>query len=140
MEKLNKDYPLFIESLLNHQKLINILVEYRDGNNISRISQPKMAILMDRSQTWVAQAIKRINTEDVCIEFRGAEQYIVHYDNLLTRGVFSEIMRLMIILYETPDMFHEKDSDLACKYNLKLKSIQMFKAYLRTGWKKSNSV
>lgn len=67
-EKAQNESSLFAESLKNHQKLVNILVDARGEDNISRISQPEMARLIGHSQTWVAQAIKRLNTEDMCIE------------------------------------------------------------------------
>jgi len=130
---------LFAESVKNHQRLVNILADVRDKDNISHLSQPEMARLVGHSQTWVVQAIKRLNTEDTCIEMISSEKYVVHYTDILTQGVFSEIMKLIIDCCEDPELFKVKDSTIAKERCLNIKTVQMFKAYLRTGWK-SNSL
>lgn len=127
---------LFIESFNNHQRLVNILVESRNEADISQLSQPEMARLMNRSQTWVVQAIKRLNTEDTCIEMIAREKYVVHYTDILTQGVFAEIWKLIVECYVTPELFHIKDSTIATERGIKVKTVQMFKSYLRSGWKK----
>jgi lipopolysaccharide export LptBFGC system permease protein LptF len=78
-EILQSGNLLFIESVKNHQKLVNILADARDENNISHISQSEMARLIGHSQTWVVKAIKRLNTEDTCVEMLASEKYVVHY-------------------------------------------------------------
>ncbi len=128
----HKCNSLFIESVNNHQRLVDILVQYRDENGISLISQPQMARLMNHSQTWVAKAIKRLNTEDVCIEMIASGKYVVNYTNILAQGVFNEILKLIVEVDGSPTLFHETDSTLAIKRGVKVKTIQMFKSYLRT--------
>lgn len=130
---------LFIESVKNHQSLINILADARGEDNVSRLSQPEIARLVGHSQTWVIQAIKRLNTEDICIEMIASEKYVVHYTDILTRGVFSEIMKLIIDCHENPELFKIKDSTIATERCLNIKTVQMFKAFLRTGWKSNLS-
>lgn len=131
--------PLFFESVKNHQRLVNILADARAKGNISCLSQPEMARLVGRSQTWVVQAIKRLNTEDTCIEMIASEKYVVHYTDVLAQGVFSEIMKLIIDCFKDPELFKVKDSTIAAERSLNIKTVQMFKAYLRTGWKRSLS-
>lgn len=138
-EKAQNESSLFAESLKNHQKLVNILVDARGEDNISRISQPEMARLIGHSQTWVAQAIKRLNTEDMCIDMIAVEQYIVYYTDILARGVFSEIMKLIMNCSENPELFKMKDGTIATERCLNIRTVQMFKAYLRTGWKRNLS-
>ena len=124
---------LFAESVKNHQRLVNILVDARDEDNVSHLSQLEMAKLVGLSQTWVVQAIKRLNTEDTCIEMIAPMKYVVHYTDILDRGVFSEIMTLFIDCCQNLELFNDNDSSIAKKRCLNIKTVQMFKAYLRTG-------
>lgn len=133
--KAQNKSSLFAESVKIHQRLIDVLIDAKGEDNISRLSQPEVARLVGRSQTWVVQAIKRLNTEDLCIEMLGSEKYVVHYTNILNQGVFSEIMKLIIDCNEDFELFKEKDSMIAGERNLNIRTVQMFKAYLRTGWK-----
>lgn len=127
---------LFEESLKNHQKLVDVLVDAQDENGISRLSQSEMARRVDHSQTWVSQAIRRINAEDVCIEKISAGVYRVHYSNLAAQGVFSKILNLMIDCYCDFSVFQKKDREIAEEWDLKLRTVQMFRAYLLTYWKR----
>lgn len=130
---------LFADSLKLHQRLVDILVEARDENGFSLISQPEIAVKIGRSQTWVANAIKRLNTEDTCIEFISNGKYKLHYDNLLLSGVFSKVLLLIRDTQLNPSMFGKKDSIIAEEYGFSIKTVQMYKAYLRTGWKESTN-
>lgn len=87
---------------------------------------------MNRSQSWVTQAIRRLNTEDKCIEMLAAGTYILHYTNLLEQGVFSEIKQLILECHNSPGFFYERDSIIASRRGVRIKTIQMLKAYLRT--------
>lgn len=51
---------LFVESLDNHQKLINILLEHKNEDGICEISKKELSIAMDRSLTWIQKAINQI--------------------------------------------------------------------------------
>ncbi|MFV0240912.1 MAG: hypothetical protein ACK5H4_12850 [Lacrimispora sphenoides] len=134
-EIIQNEKSLFSESVKNHQKLINILDDARGEDNISRLSQPEMARLIGHSQTWVAQAIRRLNTEDMCIEMIAPAEYIVYYTNILDQGVFSEIMKLIIDCIKSPELFNGKDGTIAKERCINIKTVQMFKSYLRTGRK-----
>ena len=68
-----------------------------------------------------------------------SEKYIVHYTDILAQGVFSKIMKLIIDCCEDPELFKDKDSSIAKERCLNIKTVQMFKAYLRTGWKSNLS-
>lgn len=134
-EKEQNEISIFAESVKHHQRIVSILADARGEDNISHLSQPEMAGLVGRSQTWVAQAIRRLNTEDMCIEIIAPAKYIVYYTDILARGVFSEIMKLIIDCSEDPELFNVKDSVIATERCLNIRTVQMFKAYLRTGWK-----
>ncbi len=130
---------LFAASLKLHQQLVDILIEARDENGFSLISQPEIAAKIDRSQTWVAKAIKRLNTEDICIELVSNGKYRLNYENLLLSGVFSKVLILIRDTLLNPSMFFKKDSAIAEEYGFSIKTVQMYKAYLRTGWKVSTN-
>ena len=130
------DYStLFENSFKLHQELVNILSDAKNDKGVSVISQPEIAKKINRSQTWVASAIKRLNTEDTCIQCIGNSQYMLYYEDLMTQGVFSKILFLIILTRESPSIFLKKDSEIAQEYNVQVKTVQMYKAYLRTGWK-----
>ena len=134
-EETQNKSSLFTESVKIHQRLLDILIDARGVDNISHISQPEMARLVGRSQTWVAQAIKRLNTEDMCIEMLAPEKHVVYYTNILAQGVFSEIMTLINDCYEDIGLFEVNDSTIAEERKLNIRTVQMFKSFLRTGWK-----
>lgn len=129
---------LFMDSVRLHQQLVNILIETRDDRGFSLISQPEIAARIDRSQTWVASAIKRLNTEEACIEMVASGMYKLNYEDILSQGVFSKILLLIVDTQADPTMIAKKDSEIAEEYGFKLKTVQMYKAYLRTGWKVSS--
>ena len=125
----------FTESYSNHQKLVDTILEFKDEDGICRISQPELARLLNKSQTWVCSAIKQINTEDTCIEMVGTGKYVIHYNDLLSKGVFSEIATLIETFLENPEILNIQDLKIAEAGNIKLKTVQMFKAYFRSGRK-----
>ena len=127
---------LFIESFLLHQKLVETMLKFEDDAGICRVSQPELALLMNRSQTWVSSAIRRINTEDVCIELVSSGAYRVNYNDLSKRGTFFEIIKLIIATREHPEIVKIPDAKIAEAWEIKHKTVQMFKGYLLTGWKK----
>ncbi len=134
------DYStVFTESIKLHQRLVDIFVESRDESGFSFISQPEIASKIGRSQTWVASAIKRLNVEEICVESIASGKYMVHYENLLLKGVFSKISDLILDTRLDPTLFYKKDSVIAEEYGFKLRTVQMYKAYLRTGWKVSGN-
>ncbi len=132
-----KSHSLFVDSYQMHQKLVDTILKFKEEDGVCRISQPQLALLVDRSQTWVSQAIRRINTEEVCIEAVGSGAYVVRYENLIDRGTFAEVFWLMLAAYDDPSIIHVPDKEIATARNIKVTTVQMFKAYVRTGWKKA---
>lgn len=118
-------------SLANSQKLVDTLVQHKNDEGISAISQSEIARSINRSQTWVSQAIRRINTEDTCIEIIGESQYVVHYSNLSERGVYSTILDLISLTLKYPEILRMQDNELSRLISSPVKTIQMYKAYMR---------
>jgi len=128
----------FAESVSNYQKLVDVLIEHtgKDGN--AEISQEELARLTDHSQTWVGQAIKKLNTEDICIERLGLTKYKVHYQDIMKNGVFSKMLVLLDEYIEKPMLLWGNDKFIADRHKIKLKTVRMFKSYVRFYWKKRN--
>ena len=74
-----------------------------------------------------------INTEDNCIEMVSPGKYIVHYKDLLEHGTFLCIKNLIIDAIKEHQLLIESDKSIAAKYGYKLRTVQMFKAYMKTG-------
>ena len=127
---------LFEMSINKCQKLIDTMLEYQNKDGICVVSQVELAKRLSLCQTNISDAIKKINTEDLCIEQLSPGFYKIHYTSLLERGTFSCIFRLMLDLRENPNLAFEKDKSIANRYRYKLKTVQMFKAYIKSGWKK----
>ena len=128
---MKEENKLFVDSVNMHQKLVDIIVEAKDDDGISRISQPEMAELTNRSQSWVGKAIRRLNTEDICIEMVASGQYVVHYANILEKGVFCEVLKLINDYYVTPELLNTQDKILAAERGIKTRTSYMFKSYIR---------
>ena len=126
---------LFFESLKHHQDLIDTILKHRDMDGICRVSKKQLLLELGRtSQSWVQAAIDRINTVDNCIEHADGG-YIVHYDNLLEKGTFRLIFEMLYDTYQDTSLIAMKQSEISSKYECSLKVVQMYVAYLRSGWK-----
>lgn len=79
---------LFIKSYQMHQELINTILSFKDEDDVCRVTQKEIAGILNRHQTWVSAAIRRINTEDECVTKVKKGQYIVRYSNLMEKGTF----------------------------------------------------
>lgn len=128
---------LLIESLENHQKLIEVLLSHKNEIGICEVSEQELMVSMNRSLAWVYKAIDRINTEDLCIERIARGRYVVHYDNLSNRGVFSIILKMTLLTLGDVSIVRLKDKDLMQKFGCTLKTVQMYRAYCLTGWKQA---
>ena len=77
-----------------------------------------------------------LNTEEVCVQKKGTGEYIVIHESLHEAGVFVRILHMLMDTYETPEIVRMKDAELMAKYGCKLKTVQMYRAYALSGWKK----
>ncbi|CAB1245753.1 protein of unknown function [Ruminococcaceae bacterium BL-4] len=64
-------------------------------------------------------------------------KYVVHYTNILDKGVFSEILKLFMDCNDTPGLLHMDDKTIAHQRGINIKTVQMFKAYVRADWHKN---
>lgn len=123
---------LFLDSLIQHQRLLDAISDFADEDGICRLSQTELGKIVGRSQIWVSQAIKRINSEDICIKCVSGG-YKAIYPQLAEHGVFSTLLFLCKEVAADRVVFFLKDAELAQKYNVPLKTVQMLKSYFRTG-------
>lgn len=130
MEKL-----LFIESLENHQAVIDHILKYKNDDGICRVKQAQLMLETGRHWTWIAKAIKRINTEEVCIEKLGTSEYRIIHADLLQHGVFTRILEMLLDTITMPEIVKMKDRELMDRYHCSLKTVQMYRAYVTSGWK-----
>ena len=126
---------LFIESVKHHQDLIDHILKYKEADGVCRVSQAQLMLDTGRTWTWIDKAIKRMNTEEVCVQKKGTSEYIVIHESLHKAGVFVRILHMLMDTYETPEIVRMKDAELMAKYECKLKTVQMYRSYALTGWK-----
>lgn len=126
----------FNKSLEMHQKLIDTMLLYKNENGICKVSQKELSEKLKRHQTWVSKAIERINTEDECIKKVKPGEYIINYSELVIRGTFKKILELMLITLNKPEIIYMNENEISKQFDVKIKTIQMYKSYLLTGWKK----
>ena len=127
---------LVIESLENHQKLIDIFLEHKNKEGICAVTRKELSTAMNRSLTWIKKAIDQINREDLCIETVGRNRYIVHYEDLTQKGVYNVVLTMILYTFENADAISWKDEMLMQHFGCTLKTVQMYRAYCLTGWKK----
>ena len=131
--------PLFIESLESHQALVDHILKYKNDDGICRGNIAQLCLDTGRHFTWIYKALKRINVEELCVYqcgiVRGVTEYRVIHESLLQHGVFARIFHMLMDTYEDPAIAKMKDSELMAKYECKLKTVQMYRAYALSGWK-----
>lgn len=128
---------IFIESLENHQRLVDTLLTHENAEGICEITEEEILSEMKRSSAWLKKAIKKINTEDTCIEIVGYNKYKVNYKNLYEKGVFNLIFQMMLCTLVDDNIFKMKNKELMEKFDCTLKTVQMYRAYLSIGWKQA---
>ena len=126
---------LFIESVKHHQDLINHLLTYKESDGVCRVCKSQLMLDTRRNWIWITKAIKRMNTEEVCVQQVGTGEYIVINELLFESGVFARILHMLMDTYESPEIVRMKDAELMAKYSCKLKTVQMYRAYALSGWK-----
>jgi hypothetical protein len=130
---MNIENNLFIKSFIKYQTFINTIIEYENENGICTVSQIELAKRLSLGQTTISKLIDRLNVEDNCIEMLSPGMYVVHYKNLLERGTLSCIWNLLCDTEKNYQLLFESDKKIAERYGYKLKTVQMFKAYAKTG-------
>ena len=119
----------FIEEVRHHELMLKVMLEYQNADNICEVSQSEVAHRINKNKTWVSKAIERLNAEDLCVEQIKNGKYKIHYVNIMDRGVFYKIFKLVLDKLTLRD-FTDRKILLAEKYGLSRKTIQIFTGYL----------
>ena len=122
-------FEKFFEEICHHKLMLEVMLEYQNEDNICVVQQSEIARRINKNTTWVSKAIKRLNAEDLCVEQIKNGEYKIHYANIMERGVFPKITKLMLNKF-LPKDFEDKKLSLAEKYDLNKKTIQIFTGYL----------
>jgi len=125
---------LFNESLANHQDFLDTLLQFKDKDGICRVTQNELMNATGRCWTWITKAVNRLNLVELCIEKIGKSQYVIHYEDLRERGTFSLIFKMMCDSYENPDIIQHSDFRIMDMYSCSRKVVQMYRAYMLSGW------
>lgn len=128
--------PLLEISMKNYQDLVNIIKEHSSSDGICRLSQSEIARLLNKSQTWVSHTIKKLNSEEACIE-RHSNGYFLCFDNIYKRGTCQKILNLLKLFVDHPDLLKANEKKLAAELKIKRTTVQAAKAYLNDMMKKS---
>lgn len=126
---------LFIKSVKHHQDFIDRILKYKETDGVCRVCQAQLMLDTGRHWTWIDRAIKRMNTEEVCVQKKGTCEYIVIHESLLEAGVLSGVLRMLMDTYEMPEIVEMKNAELMEKYECSLKTVQMYRSYALSGWK-----
>lgn len=126
---------ILLDSFFRHVQLIEILVEYKDFDGITRIDGKLLESKINRNFIWVKKAIKRLNLVDECIEYIGYNRQIkkycfkVNYTNIAQKGFFNLAFRFIkdMISQEISPPF--KIQDLCERYQCERSAIRPILAY-----------
>ena len=121
----------FAQKLLKYQAIIDAMLEHKNKDGICVISQTKLEKELPINQSNISRAIRQINTEEICIEKISQGKYIVHYRNIMERGTFAHIWNLFLDFEKNHQLLFEPDKTIAERYGYKIKTVQMFKSYIR---------
>lgn len=130
---MNSKDPIFMHSYLLHQRLVDTLLEFKGEDGICRVTQTELSQLMDISPSRISQAIQQLNTEECCIKRLGMGKYIVNYRDILKNGTFARISDLIEEACLHPELIKTPDKEIAKTHGLNIKTVQMFKTYVRMG-------
>ena len=119
----------FLIEIDYHILMLETILEYKNEDGVCAVSQFEIATRINKKQSWVSKAIKRLNAEDTCIEQIEKGKYKIHYTNIKENGVFPKVIKLMMDK-ATLSNFCEKDVLLREKYGINKRTIQIFSGYL----------
>ncbi len=117
----------FNYSLKNHQELVNIIRDMIE-NGETNFSKKTLASKIGKSPSWINLAIDKINREEICIEYSSGG-LTLNYTDLLHTGVFARIYLMLKDTETNPKLLNKDNLFLSEKYNVSIKTVQMYRAY-----------
>lgn len=122
------EYTMFNDSVKKHQQLIDLIAKKIDNNE--PITREILANEMGLSKGWIDKARQQINTEDECIDYKVGNVQL-NYRNLLEKGVYSIIKQMIEDSEINFPVFLFDNKKLSDIYHIKIKTVQMYRAYIR---------
>lgn len=84
-------YELY-PALMKYPLIINILLESRDKNGISCITQKNIGTKVGLTQTAISKYLKRLEQYDKCIEMVVPSRYIVNHSDMIKYGPVNRVL------------------------------------------------
>lgn len=123
MENIFKTY------MINRQKILDILKEYKDDENIAYISQTKIAKIMNLSTTRINQIFKELINDNM-IEKIDKGIYKIIKENISESKELNNIMKTIIHISNNTNDFKLNENTLGKKLNVDRKIIQKAKTFI----------
>lgn len=130
MHELHEKIKQNAEYLLKaYHLVIEILVNHRDSEGISRISQKEIASILGVSQTVIAKRFKNLRKFGAIEKVGHKNAYLVRYTNLLQHSPLSLVFKLAFLFEEQPELvndYYKQAEIIGVSYN----DIQIARGYL----------
>lgn len=122
--------PVIVQSISNHQMLVDAILKYKKENGFCYVSKKQLEKEVNHCSAWIDKAIKRLNTEEICVEYFGYDCYKIHYENILKKGVFNTILYMIYSTLADESLLFANNETLMKRFGVSLKVVQMYRAYI----------
>ena len=122
---------IVIDSINQSQKLLDIMLEYQNSDGYCVITQKELADKLNRSQGLVSKLLRRLNRVDNCIELVSRGKYKVNNGNLLEKGPYVLVFKILNKLKDNPEIIKlplKSQADIA---GIALKDVEMAYGFIR---------
>ena len=119
------------EAHILQQKVVDLLLEYRNSNGISVVTPQELSVKLMISPALVAKIIKKLQMCE-CVKILRPGYYEVQQTNLLERGPISKTMALVAVLSENSDFSQLPYIEQAEALHMTVHQLQMAYGYART--------
>ena len=119
------------EAHLLQQKVVDLLLEYRNSKGISVVMPKELSVKLMISPALVAKIIKKLQMCD-CLKILSPGFYEVQQTNLLEHGPISKTMALAAILREDASFATLPYKEQADVLHMTVHQLQMAYGYART--------
>jgi len=119
------------EAHLLQQKVVDLLLEYRNSKGISVVMPKELSVKLMISPALVAKIIKKLQMCD-CLKILSPGFYEVQQTNLLEHGPISKTMALAAVLRENATFSKLPYVEQADVLHMTVHQLQMAYGYVRT--------
>ena len=111
-------------------KLIEILNETKDENDISKITNKELQTRLEIGETSLNNLIREINEEELIIS-RYKEWYKINVTNLNEIKKYNRMIKIIKELINNPKELNENEINIAMKYGIERKELQRIKTIIK---------